>query len=177
VLVALIAVILSIRFWNDSRSVSLTVEVTPPDPNALTLDALPDRVPYADDLLRVFLREPESVRTQVATLFVPLDAALDASLLQQSLTIEQFASPSALTRKLIRRHGTSISIRFDDLVQSRSFMFTTLAGQELEITFENSDGSLYIVRPDGSRIRIVATEVYVGELIVYIIESPINVDN
>ena len=82
--------------------------------------------------------------------------------------------PSPLTEGLLRAHATEKSITFADLVQADTYSFTTLDGHEARIESSVADGSLFVVLDDGRRIKIVATEVYAGEIVVHVLESPIS---
>ena len=169
-----VALLVVTRLWSDPASVSRTVVVTPPSQGVLTVTESADRLPFADELLRAYIDAPEQVRSGISTLFVPLDSSLDAALEARFIQPSALSVPSPLTKGLLRAHATDVSITFADLVQTETYSFTTLDGRQVRIESSVADGSLFLVLDDARRIKIVATEVYAGEIVVHVLDAPIS---
>ncbi|MFM7093837.1 MAG: hypothetical protein ACKOYL_04660 [Actinomycetota bacterium] len=155
------------------RQVEVTVLVQPPDVAPQNLSDVADRLTYADEMMRMYLREPDAFRRLVKTLFVPVDVALEASLSGLGRSIDDLQMQSSLTRRLVRLHASTAAIDFSEGSSSGSFSFELFAGQRLTVEFDPPTGAIYLVRADLTKIEVIATDVFNGDITVHIVNEPI----
>lgn len=175
VVIAVVNAIRAVHNSGDGSRVELSVLVTPPEAKPQSILDVADRLDYADELMRVFMREPGGFRNRVRTLFVPLDSSLEESLAEVGRSLADLQSPSSLSRRLVRIHSTSDRIDFKAISTSGSISFTTISGQVFQMVYDRSNGAISLVGKRGVSIEVVATDVYSSDIVVHLIASPIGI--
>jgi len=176
VLLALVCVACAPATNDDADSspvVSVTVQVSSPAVESSDLAVVAERFNYAAAMVRLFLRERSGLRAEVGTLFVPLDSALATALASQQRTLDDLNSPSRYNLLLLRAHASSARLTFVDLSSSLNQELRLFSGSEVTIVSDSVSGALFLERADGSRVKIVANDVFVGDLVVHFIDQPI----
>lgn len=153
---------------------SVTVQVSSPPVETADLNVVAERFNYASELLTLFIRERDGLRAEVGTLFVPLDTALATALTSQQRSLADLNSPSRYNVLLLRAHASNARLAFADLADGVGQKIRLLSGTEISIITDPASGGLFLERADGSRIKIIATDVFTGDLVVHFVDQPVS---
>lgn len=158
----------------EPSAASVTVQVSSPPVETADLNVVAERFNYASELLTLFIREREGLRATVGTLFVPLDTALATALASQQRSLADLNSPSRYNLLLLRAHASNARLAFAELADGVGQKIRLLSGTEVTIVTDPASGGLFLERADGSRIKIIATDVFTGDLVVHFVDQPVS---
>lgn len=157
-----------------SSVASVIVQVSSPEGQLRDLELVAEQFNYAAAMLRLFSRERDGLRAEVGTLFVPLDAALASSLASQERTLADLNSPSRYNVLLLRAHASSVRLTLTDLASAVGQKILLLSGTEVTVVTDPTSGALNLVRSDGTQVKIVANDVFTGDLVVHFVDQPVS---
>lgn len=157
-----------------SSVASVIVQVSSPEGQLRDLELVAEQFNYAAAMLRLFSRERDGLRAEVGTLFVPLDAALASSLASQERTLADLNSPSRYNVLLLRAHASSVRLTLTDLASAVGQKILLLSGTEVTVVTDPASGALNLVRSDGTQVKIVANDVFTGDLVVHFVDQPVS---
>lgn len=157
-----------------SSVASVIVQVSSPEGQLRDLELVAEQFNYAAAMLRLFSRERDGLRAEVGTLFVPLDAALASSLASQARTLADLNSPSRYNVLLLRAHASSVRLTLTDLASAVGQKILLLSGTEVTVVTDPTSGALNLVRSDGTQVKIVANDVFTGDLVVHFVDQPVS---
>lgn len=157
-----------------SSVASVIVQVSSPEGQLRDLELVAEQFNYAAAMLRLFSRERDGLRAEVGTLFVPLDAALASSLASQARTLADLNSPSRYNVLLLRAHASSVRLTLTDLASAVGQKILLLSGTEVTVVTDPASGALNLVRSDGTQVKIVANDVFTGDLVVHFVDQPVS---
>ncbi|MFZ9421773.1 MAG: fasciclin domain-containing protein [Ilumatobacteraceae bacterium] len=152
----------------------MIVQVSSPEGQLKDLELIAEQFNYAAAMLRLFSREREGLRAEVGTLFVPLDTALASSLASQERTLADLNSPSRYNVLLLRAHASSVRLTLTDLASAVGQKILLLSGTEVTVVADPTSGALNLVRSDGTQVKIVANDVFTGDLVVHFVDQPVS---
>lgn len=157
-----------------SSVASVIVQVSSPEGQLKDLELVAEQFNYAAAMLRLFSRERDGLRAEVGTLFVPLDAALASSLASQERTLADLNSPSRYNVLLLRAHASSVRLTLTDLASAVGQKILLLSGTEVTVVTDPTSGALNLVRSDGTQVKIIANDVFTGDLVVHFVDQPVS---
>ena len=157
-----------------SSVASVIVQVSSPEGQLRDLELVAEQFNYAAAMLRLFSRERDGLRAEVGTLFVPLDTALASSLASQARTLADLNSPSRYNVLLLRAHASSVRLTLTDLASAVGQKILLLSGTEVTVVTDPTSGALNLVRSDGTQVKIVANDVFTGDLVVHFVDQPVS---
>jgi len=157
-----------------SSVASVIVQVSSPEGQLRDLELVAEQFNYAAAMLRLFSRERDGLRAEVGTLFVPLDTALASSLASQERTLADLNSPSRYNVLLLRAHASSVRLTLTDLASAVGQKILLLSGTEVTVVTDPTSGALNLVRSDGTQVKIVANDVFTGDLVVHFVDQPVS---
>lgn len=150
---------------------SVVVQVQPAKSSRVDLSRAVDVAPFASDFIRVV---ESQVPSEAFTLFVPTNAALASRYGSQGDPLEIQSRLTSVARELLDSHLVDTAISFRQLVEGDSNDLVTRSGAKLRVLISKSDGSTYLILPDGGRAKIQAVDIRGGSGIIHIIDRVIQ---